>query len=161
MYGKFIESNLTIFRAADPGIVHVYHEIICDPNLPPNQLVMCLGTKSSSYASTHQVGAMPVRNYRAKSLLCCGKMCTLCAKFLIIDQVIFKLLHQILQLGSFLNPSQMAAKVLQTKEILLSDEENGAGLEGAEPEDIAVQDTAVLEQMKQENAAPQPAAPAR
>ena len=63
--------------------------------------------------------------------------------------------------GSFLNPSQMAAKVLQTKEILLSDEENGAGLEGAEPEDIAVQDTAVLEQMKQENAAPQPAAPAR
>ena len=81
LYGKFIESNLTIFRAADPGIVHVYHEIICDPNLPPNQLVMCLGTKSSSYASTHQVGAMPVKNYEAKLILCCGKMCTLCAKF--------------------------------------------------------------------------------
>lgn len=108
LFGKFLESNLTIFRASDPGIVHVYHEIVCDPNLPPNQLVMCLGTKSSSYASTHQ----------------------------------------------------MAAKVLQTKEILLSDEELGAGLEGAEPGDIAVQDAAVLEEMKQDNAAAAPAAPA-
>ena len=56
----------------------------------------------------------------------------------------------------------MAAKVLQTKEILLSDEEQGAGMDGAEPGDIAVQDSAVLEQMKQEsrdNAAAAPPAP--
>lgn len=109
LYGKFVESNFTIFRASDPGIVHVYHEIICDPNLPPNQLVMCLGTKSSSYASTHQ----------------------------------------------------MAAKVLQTKEILFSDEDHGAGLEGGEPGDIAVQDAAVLEQIKEDNANANAAPPAQ
>ena len=50
--------------------------------------------------------------------------------------------------------------MLQTKEILLSDEELGAGLEGGEPGDIAVQDAAVLEEMKQDNAAAAPAAPA-
>ena len=58
---------------------------------------------------------------------------------------------------------QMAAKVLQTKEILMSDEEAGVGMEGAEPGDIAVQDSAVLEQIKQEgqdNAAVAPPAPA-
>ena len=47
----------------------------------------------------------------------------------------------------------MAAKVLQTKEILFSDEDQGAGLDGGEPGlDIVVRDAAVLEeQIKQEN----------
>ena len=45
----------------------------------------------------------------------------------------------------------------------MSDEEAGGGMEGVEPGDIAVQDSAVLEQIKQEgqdNAAVAPPAPA-
>ena len=55
----------------------------------------------------------------------------------------------------------MAAKVLQTKEILFSDEDHGAGLEGGEPGDIAVQDAAVLEQIKEDNANANAAPPAQ
>jgi hypothetical protein len=33
LYNKFVHSNLTIFRAADPGLVHIFHDIVCDPGL--------------------------------------------------------------------------------------------------------------------------------
>ena len=44
-------SNMTLFRAADPGLIHVFHAINCDANLESVQYKMCLGTKASSYAS--------------------------------------------------------------------------------------------------------------
>lgn len=51
LYEKFVKSNITVFRSVDPGLVHVFHKIKCDPNLPPEQSTMCLGSKSTSIAS--------------------------------------------------------------------------------------------------------------
>lgn len=44
--------RLTIFRAPDPSLVHIYHDINCDTNLETAQYNMCLGTKANSLAST-------------------------------------------------------------------------------------------------------------
>lgn len=51
LYAKFLTSNLTVFRAIDPGLVHIFHPIVCDPNLEPAQYKMCLGSKASSFGS--------------------------------------------------------------------------------------------------------------
>lgn len=42
---------LTIFRAPDPSLVHVYHDIYCDKTLNEAQYVMCLGTKANTLGS--------------------------------------------------------------------------------------------------------------
>ncbi|XP_076443832.1 chondroitin sulfate synthase 1-like [Babylonia areolata] len=49
LYTKFIESNITIYRAVDPGMNHIFHSIVCDPNLEPAQHVMCINTRAQSY----------------------------------------------------------------------------------------------------------------
>ncbi|KAK7481602.1 hypothetical protein BaRGS_00027118 [Batillaria attramentaria] len=63
LYTKFIESNLTVFRAVDPGMTHVFHAITCDPSLDAAQLTMCVNSKAQSYAAApllaNQVYAMP------------------------------------------------------------------------------------------------------
>ncbi|CAF0940746.1 unnamed protein product [Brachionus calyciflorus] len=51
LYEKFVKSNLTIFRSIDPGLIHVFHKIECDPALAEEQMIMCLGSKSTSIAS--------------------------------------------------------------------------------------------------------------
>lgn len=51
LYEKFIKSNLTIFRSIDPGLIHVFHKIECDPTLAEEQMIMCMGSKSTSIAS--------------------------------------------------------------------------------------------------------------
>lgn len=51
LYEKFVRSNITVFRTVDPGLVHVFHKIKCDPGLAPEQMVMCVGSKSTSIAS--------------------------------------------------------------------------------------------------------------
>ncbi|XP_070543158.1 chondroitin sulfate synthase 1-like [Ptychodera flava] len=55
LYNKFIKSNITVFRAPDVGLVHIYHEILCDPNLDPKQYQMCLGSRASIYGSASQL----------------------------------------------------------------------------------------------------------
>lgn len=52
LYTKFIESSLTVFRAVDPGMTHIFHQIVCDINLEPAQLQMCVGSKTQSYGAT-------------------------------------------------------------------------------------------------------------
>ncbi|OQV14696.1 Chondroitin sulfate synthase 1 [Hypsibius exemplaris] len=42
------DTRFTVFRAVDPGLVHIYHPIICDAALSDAQLVMCLGTRAAS-----------------------------------------------------------------------------------------------------------------
>ena len=45
---SFYESslkNLTVFRAPDPGLIHIYHNKSCSPTLTPLQYEMCLGSK--------------------------------------------------------------------------------------------------------------------
>ena len=51
LYSKFVSSNLTILRAPDPDLIHIYHEIKCNPSLFVSQYKMCIGTKSASLAS--------------------------------------------------------------------------------------------------------------
>lgn len=43
--------SLALFRAPDPSLVHVYHNINCDKNLSESQYSMCLGTKASTLGS--------------------------------------------------------------------------------------------------------------
>lgn len=44
--------RLSIFRAPDPSLVHVHHEIVCDRKLEVQQYNMCLGTKANTLGST-------------------------------------------------------------------------------------------------------------
>ena len=41
----------TVFRAVDPGLIHIYHEVICDKNLSEKQLTMCFSSKAQVYGS--------------------------------------------------------------------------------------------------------------
>lgn len=52
---KFIFYNVSVFRSVDIGLVHIFHSIVCDPNLDPAQYQMCLGSKAASYASTEKL----------------------------------------------------------------------------------------------------------
>lgn len=54
-YDGVVRSNLTIVRAADPGLVHVYHPVDCDSNLEFAQRSMCLGTQTSTLASLREL----------------------------------------------------------------------------------------------------------
>ncbi|GMR53707.1 hypothetical protein PMAYCL1PPCAC_23902 [Pristionchus mayeri] len=40
-----------VIRAPEPGLVHIYHPIHCDPSMPASQLAMCQGSKAASLAS--------------------------------------------------------------------------------------------------------------
>uniref|UniRef100_A0A2M4BCY8 Hexosyltransferase n=1 Tax=Anopheles marajoara TaxID=58244 RepID=A0A2M4BCY8_9DIPT len=43
--------ELSIFRAPDPSLVHIFHPIQCDTNLEEAQYKMCLGTKANTLGS--------------------------------------------------------------------------------------------------------------
>lgn len=54
LFDKFVKkSNLTILRAPEPDLIHVYHPITCDSHLSTGQYEMCLGSKGASLASVH------------------------------------------------------------------------------------------------------------
>lgn len=44
--------RLSVFRAPDPTLVHIFHDISCDVQLDAPQYNMCLGTKANSLGST-------------------------------------------------------------------------------------------------------------
>ena len=54
LYDHFLEHkpHLELIRAADPDIIHLYHPVKCDPNLPNDQLQMCHASSYSNYKST-------------------------------------------------------------------------------------------------------------
>lgn len=63
LFEKFIQLSqkdpqFEVFRAADPGLVHIYHEIHCNPGLEPAQLNMCLGSQKSSIAGQRKLSRM-------------------------------------------------------------------------------------------------------
>ncbi|RNA03237.1 Chondroitin sulfate synthase 3 [Brachionus plicatilis] len=58
LYEKFVKSNMTIFRSVDPGLIHVFHKIECDPSLAEEQMIMCLGSKSTSIASQRKLAQL-------------------------------------------------------------------------------------------------------
>lgn len=49
LFDKFVMANYTIFRSADPGLVHVYHGIECNAMLDKHRLKMCI----TNFYSTH------------------------------------------------------------------------------------------------------------
>lgn len=52
LFEKFVNhTEIEAFRAADPGVIHVYHRINCDPNLPVKQYTQCQSSKASILAS--------------------------------------------------------------------------------------------------------------
>lgn len=57
LYDRLVQSGLLkIFRAPDPGFIHVFHPVECDTrSLGSKQLKMCLGTRASTYASQQQL----------------------------------------------------------------------------------------------------------
>ena len=55
LFEKFIKHGrddvrFTVVRAVDPGLVHIYHPIVCDETLSEAQLIMCRGTRAASIA---------------------------------------------------------------------------------------------------------------
>lgn len=51
LFDRVVASNLTVMRAPDPGLVHVFHPVHCSHDLASAQYDMCLGTKRTSVAS--------------------------------------------------------------------------------------------------------------
>lgn len=55
MFETLIKSNLSVFRAADDSLIHIFHSVACDKTLEKPQFLMCLGTKASTYGSEKQM----------------------------------------------------------------------------------------------------------
>lgn len=55
LYNKIVHSNISVFRAVDPGLIHLFHPIECSQQLDKAQYDMCLGSKYSSLASAKRL----------------------------------------------------------------------------------------------------------
>ena len=56
LYERFVASKeYDIFRAIEPGLVHIYHEIECAKDLPEQQLKMCFNSKAGTFASQRKL----------------------------------------------------------------------------------------------------------
>ncbi|KAJ4451658.1 hypothetical protein ANN_03128 [Periplaneta americana] len=57
LFDKFVTvaANFTVFRSADPQLVHVFHIVDCDPKLDDVQLSMCKGSRADTYGSVTQL----------------------------------------------------------------------------------------------------------
>lgn len=53
LFNKFIANaeNITVFRSVDPGLVHIFHVVECDPDLVESQLKMCRNTRADTYGA--------------------------------------------------------------------------------------------------------------
>ncbi|KAI8507345.1 Chondroitin sulfate synthase 1 [Branchiostoma belcheri] len=51
LYDKFVKNDIRAMRVVDPGMVHVFHTIHCDPALSEKQYKMCLGARANTYGS--------------------------------------------------------------------------------------------------------------
>ncbi|KAH7961166.1 hypothetical protein HPB52_004345 [Rhipicephalus sanguineus] len=58
LFDRVVASNLTVVRAPDPGLVHVFHPVRCSRDLAAAQYDMCLGTKWTSVASERTLAAI-------------------------------------------------------------------------------------------------------
>ena len=56
LYDRFVLSEKhTVFRAPDPGLVHIYHPVKCDEKLAEKQLKMCFASKAQTYGSQNKI----------------------------------------------------------------------------------------------------------
>ncbi len=52
LYERYVlNPNYEVFRAIDPGLVHIYHNVNCAKELPAKQLSMCYDSKAGTYGS--------------------------------------------------------------------------------------------------------------
>ncbi|XP_074651383.1 chondroitin sulfate synthase 1-like [Tubulanus polymorphus] len=51
IFDRTLLSSLRVFRAPDPGMIHIFHPVFCDKNLSKSQHDMCIGSKTASLAS--------------------------------------------------------------------------------------------------------------
>ncbi|XP_039438411.1 chondroitin sulfate synthase 1 isoform X1 [Culex pipiens pallens] len=65
-----LPQELTVFRAPDPSLVHIFHPISCDRNLEEAQYRMCLGTKANTLGSFR---VLEERFVRDRELLLYGR----------------------------------------------------------------------------------------
>jgi len=70
LYDRFVSSEKhVVFRAPDPGIVHIYHPVKCDAKLTENQLKMCYASKGQTYGSQWKIYEVLVeRGYFNKTI---------------------------------------------------------------------------------------------
>lgn len=54
--------SLSIFRAPDPTLIHIYHDIYCDKTLTESQYLMCLGTKANTFGSYKYIESIYMNN---------------------------------------------------------------------------------------------------
>lgn len=59
---QVLKKKIQVFRAADPGLVHIFHHVDCDHNLVTNQYQMCQGTRYSTYGATHSLAKTIIDN---------------------------------------------------------------------------------------------------
>lgn len=57
LFDKFVSmaANISVFRAVDPQLVHVFHIVDCDTKLHDVQLSMCMGSRADTYGSVPQL----------------------------------------------------------------------------------------------------------
>ena len=68
LYTKVLKSTLKAFRAADPGLTHIYHAKVCDATLGEDQTNMCLNSKATSFASQATLAQLYFNNTLRKHL---------------------------------------------------------------------------------------------
>ena len=53
LYTKFLtQTNLTVYRAPEPNLVHIYHPVTCDPQLSADQYRMCQASADNTFRSS-------------------------------------------------------------------------------------------------------------
>lgn len=67
LFDRLVRSDLIVFRAPDPGLVHVHHAIHCDVSLEPKQLEMCHGTRVNSFASQQRLAQLWIERRETSS----------------------------------------------------------------------------------------------
>lgn len=63
LFDRMVASNLTVMRAPDPGLVHIFHPVRCSRDLAVAQYEMCLGTKWTSVASERTLAALVTQRH--------------------------------------------------------------------------------------------------
>lgn len=54
--------SLSVFRAPDPTLVHIYHDIYCDKSLSESQYTMCQGTKANTLGNFKHIESIFINN---------------------------------------------------------------------------------------------------